>query len=91
MLTFEDCIAFCGMDADEVEALAAFEHLPTVVAAEWVAREVSTPTGWRHVVEILSEHAGEARLRGDHETADRLERILEREQSRAAEAGQKTS
>ncbi len=88
MLTIEDCIAFCGMDADEVEALAAFEHLPTVVAAEWVAREVSTPTGWRHVVEVLSEHAGEARLRGDHETADRLERILVREQSRVAHGEQ---
>lgn len=82
MLTFEDCIAFCGMDADEVEALAAFEHLPTVVAAEWVSRAVSTATGWRHVVDLLSEHAGEARLRGDHETADRLERILARERER---------
>jgi len=82
MLTFEDCIAFCGMDADEVEAMAVSEHLPTVIAAEWTARELGTTGGRAHVIEILTERAGEARLRGDFETADELERILERERAR---------
>jgi len=82
MLTFEDCIAFCGMDADEVEALAVSEHLPTVIAAEWTARELGTAEGRTHVIEILSERAGEARLRGDFAAADELERILERERAR---------
>lgn len=82
MLTIEDCIAFCGMDADEVEALATFEHLPTVIAAEWVARELDTDVGRAHVVQVLSERAGEARLRGDEATADHLEGILARERAR---------
>ncbi|MBB4286570.1 hypothetical protein [Roseospira goensis] len=82
MLTIQDCIAFCGMDEDEVEALAGCEQLPTIVAAEWVAREVATVSGRAHVVELLSERAGEARLRGDYETAEHLERILDRERSR---------
>lgn len=81
MLTIEDCVAFCGMEVDEVEAFAAFEHLPTIVAAEWVARELGTTEGRAHVIEILSERAGEARLRGDFETADELERILDRERA----------
>lgn len=82
MLTLEDCVAFCGMDAEEVEVMAAFEHLPTIVAAEWVARELGTDLGRAHVIEILSERAGEARLRGDFETADELDRILQREKAR---------
>ncbi|KAA5607534.1 hypothetical protein F1188_01860 [Roseospira marina] len=82
MLTIEDCIAFCGMEADEVEAMAAFERLPTVVAAEWVAREVDSTTGRVRVVAILEERAGEARLRGDFEAADDLDRILARERAR---------
>ncbi|MQX38057.1 hypothetical protein [Roseospira navarrensis] len=81
MLTMQDCIAFCGMDADEVEALAASEHLPTVVAAEWAARELGASGGRAHVIEILSERAGEARLRGDFETADDLDRIIARERA----------
>lgn len=79
MLTIQDCIAFCGMDADEVEAMAAFERLPTVVAAEWTARELGSRRGRAHVIAILEERAGEARLRGDFEAADDLDRILARE------------
>jgi hypothetical protein len=82
MLTMEDCIAFCGMDADEVEALAASEHLPTIIAAEWTARELARQGGRDHVVAVLGERAGEARLRGDNATADALETIMARERAR---------
>lgn len=85
MLTMQDCIAFCGMDADEVEALAAFERLPTIVAAEWTARELGSTHGRAHVIAILEERAGEARLRGDYEAADELDRILTRERKRLDE------
>jgi len=82
MLTMEDCIAFCGMDADEVEALAVTEHVPTIIAAEWAARELGQQGGRAHVVAVLSERAGEARLRGDDATADALETIVTRESGR---------
>jgi hypothetical protein len=34
MISLEDCIALCGLDADEVAAIAEHEHVPEVVAAE---------------------------------------------------------
>ena len=34
MLTLEDCIALCGLGADEVRAIAEHENLPEVAAAE---------------------------------------------------------
>lgn len=34
MLCLEDCLEFCELDQDEVEAIAEHEHVPTIVAAE---------------------------------------------------------
>ena len=33
MLSIEDCIAFCGLDLDELEAIAEHEHVPEIAAA----------------------------------------------------------
>jgi hypothetical protein len=33
MISVEDCIGMCGLNADEVEAIAEHEHLPEVAAA----------------------------------------------------------
>ncbi|OJU10306.1 MAG: hypothetical protein BGN85_07055 [Alphaproteobacteria bacterium 64-11] len=34
MISLEDCIAMCGLNAAEVAAIAEHEHLPDIVAAE---------------------------------------------------------
>jgi hypothetical protein len=33
MISREDCIAMCGLDADEVAAISEHEHIPEVAAA----------------------------------------------------------
>ena len=33
MISLEDCIAICGLDAKEVEAIAEHEHIPEISAA----------------------------------------------------------
>lgn len=33
MIALEDCVAFCGLTAEEVAAIAEHEHLPEVAAA----------------------------------------------------------
>jgi hypothetical protein len=33
MISLEDCIAMCGLDADEVAAIAEYEHIPELAAA----------------------------------------------------------
>ena len=34
MLCLEDCLDFCELDQDEIEAIAEHEHVPVIVAAE---------------------------------------------------------
>jgi len=33
MISLEDCIALCGLDKDEVDAISEHEHIPEVAAA----------------------------------------------------------
>jgi hypothetical protein len=33
MISVEDCIGMCGLDADEVAAIAEHEHMPDIAAA----------------------------------------------------------
>jgi len=33
MISFEDCAAMCGLDLDEIEAIAEHEHVPELAAA----------------------------------------------------------
>jgi hypothetical protein len=33
MISFEDCAAMCGLDLDEIGAIAEHEHLPELAAA----------------------------------------------------------
>ena len=33
MISLEDCIAMCGLDEEEIEAIAEHEHIPAVAAA----------------------------------------------------------
>jgi len=82
MLSIGDCIAFCGLEDDEeLDEVACHEHLPPVIAAAWAAGEMGTAGGHQHVIEILAERAAEARLRGDFETADRLDRLVEKKRA----------
>ena len=32
MISLEDCIAFCGLDKDEVAAISEHEHIPEIAA-----------------------------------------------------------
>ena len=34
MITFDDCLAFCELTEDEIDAIAEHEHLPETVALE---------------------------------------------------------
>lgn len=34
MLSYQDCLAFCGLEEEEIAAIAQHEHIPIIVAAE---------------------------------------------------------
>jgi hypothetical protein len=33
MISYEDCVALCGLDANEVAAIAEHEHIPAIAAS----------------------------------------------------------
>jgi hypothetical protein len=47
MLTFEDCLALSGLTMEEVDAIAARERLPEIVAMEKGWSLCQTPEGKR--------------------------------------------
>lgn len=51
MISLEDCIALCGLDDEEVQAIGEHEHLPQIEAAAVAS-------------ELMHEAGGPARIRG---------------------------
>jgi hypothetical protein len=43
IISLEDCIAICGLEAIEVQAIAEHEHIPEISAA---ALALSASSGW---------------------------------------------
>ncbi len=74
MLCLEDCLDFCELSTDEVEAIAEHEHIPTIVAAEMGCALLKTDDGLArlHVmmlddIQIALQHG---RVTHAHELAD---------------------
>lgn len=66
MVTYEDCLAFAGLTAEEVDLIAAHEHLPAIVAlglGSWLA---GSAAGERRLRRMLGGRPHEAaRARGE--------------------------
>lgn len=45
MLSYEDCVAMCGLRPEEVAAIAQHEHVPEMIAMELGACLCQTPEG----------------------------------------------
>ena len=53
MISFEDCVAFCGLSAEEVAAIAEHEHVPEVAAAalaNYLMKRVHGPEAIRNMI-----------------------------------------
>lgn len=53
MLTYEDCLAFCDLTEDEIEAIAEHEHIPAIVAMELGQYLVQSEDGIRKIKRII--------------------------------------
>ena len=67
MISLEDCLAMCGVDEEEVAAIAEHEHLPQIAAAA-LARYLLNDTGGeqeirRMIVDDIRKALVENRLR----------------------------
>lgn len=78
MLTLTDCLDFCPLPADVVEAIAARERVPVMVAAQIGSDLADRPQGTRTIqLYILQEIAAAMEL-GDRDRRLRLEGTLAR-------------
>lgn len=76
MLTLKDCIALCDLTADEIEAIAEHEHVPTIVAAELGSYLVRSPQGVPMIRRIIVDDIRAAEARGDRRHALHLKLVL---------------
>ena len=78
MLTFEDCIALCGLSEDEIAAIAEHEHIPEITALELGDYLVQTDDGELLIKKMIIDDIEHSRANGNIEHAELLELVLKR-------------
>jgi hypothetical protein len=78
MLTFEDCLAFCELTEDEVDAIAEHAQLSETVAVELGSYLIQGPDGQLLIQHMIVEDIQAARRRGDLAHAAHLKQTLRR-------------
>jgi hypothetical protein len=76
VLTFDDCLALCGLSEDEVRAIAEHEHLPPIVALELGDCLVRGSDGELLINHMVIEDIRAAERRGDLVHAAQLKQTL---------------
>ncbi|MBA3996000.1 MAG: hypothetical protein C0489_03760 [Candidatus Accumulibacter sp.] len=71
MLSLEDCLDFSDLANDEIEAIAAHEHIPLICAAELGCELLKTPDGIRQLHSMVLDDMEQALEHGQMETASR--------------------
>lgn len=77
MLSMQDCLGFCELTEEEIEAIAEHEHVPEIVAAELGEDLLRSPEGIHLIRHYIREDMEHARAHGHPAKAERLHRILD--------------
>lgn len=78
MVSLSDCIAFSGMESDEIRAIARYEHVSEVVAAGLCSSLIYSRGGIQRLRRMVQRDAEQATQRGDLEMANDLRCASER-------------
>jgi hypothetical protein len=76
MLTYQDCVALCGLSRGEVEAIAEHEHIPPIVAAELGHYLCTNQAGERCIRNFILDDIAAAELHGDQDHLRVLKGVL---------------
>lgn len=76
MLTFDDCLAFCQLTEEEIDAIAEHEHLTETVAVELGSYLIERPDGEVLIRRMIVDDIQAAHARGAVAHAARLKRTL---------------
>jgi hypothetical protein len=86
MIGLDDCIAMCGLEAEEVAAICEHEQICEVQAASLASYLLHQPQGAERIGTMIIEDIDEARNRGEMRRADELVAVLDRFLQRYPEA-----
>lgn len=80
MITLQDCIAFCGLEEDQVLAIAEHEHehMPEIVAASLAQYLLHREHGCEIIRDMIADDVRGAQRRGDKQHVRILLHILHR-------------
>jgi hypothetical protein len=72
MISIEDCIAMCGLDAEQVAAIMEHEHVVEIEAAAIASDLLHRQGGLEDIRHMLVDDVRTAQERGDHRHAAEL-------------------
>jgi hypothetical protein len=72
MIALEDCMALCGLDRDEIDAIAEHEHIPELAAAALADYLLHRPKGATIVRDMIRDDIRHAIAGGDARHARQL-------------------
>lgn len=87
MVSLEDCYSFSGLSPEEIQAIAEFEAVPDVVAAQIGAALVKTPQGTLTLQLMLLRSAERARHAGHRDKAARMSTAYSRSRAKSGTSG----
>ena len=76
MLTYDDCLALCGLSKGEIAAIAEHEHVPEMLATEMGAYLCRNAAGERCIRRFILDDIVAAEARHDHRHAAMLRAVL---------------
>ncbi len=76
MLTLRECLQYCNLSEEEIEAIAEHEHIPEIVAAEMAEYLVQSDDGVQQIRSIILDDIEAARKHGNGERVRQLENVL---------------
>jgi hypothetical protein len=76
MLRFEDCVAFCDLTEEEIDAIARHEGIPELPAAELGATLLRRPDGAARIRKMIQDDIAEAQRRRNFTRSVRLKLVL---------------
>lgn len=72
MITFEDCVAMCGLTEEEISAIAEHEHIPEMAAAALGSYLLDQEHGLETIRDMIIDDVRAASGRGDRGHAGQL-------------------
>lgn len=76
MISFKDCVDYLGLSEDEVDAIAAHEHVPPMIAAELAAYLCESEDGERMIRRMILDDILHAQRLGDGVRVEKLTLVL---------------